>query len=768
MESLLADAAQRAGRYRSELPHRPVAPTPAALAGLNRFDEPLPDEPSDPWATLALLDEAGSPATVASSGGRYYGFVTGGSLPVALAANWLAGAWDQNTALPVMSPVAARLHDVVTGWLIDILGLPSGTAVGFVTGSAMANTSALAAARDQQLARVGWDVQADGLFGAPGLTVVIGEHAHSTLVGALGVVGLGRRRVVTVPADDQGRMRADRLPGGVTGPAVICAQAGEVNTGAFDPFGPIIEWARDREAWVHVDGAFGLWALADPDRADLTAHLAEADSWAVDGHKWLNVPYDCGLCLVRRPEDLRRTFASAADYLPPDTGFEAMHHTPQASQRARQIEVWAALRCLGRRGVADLVARSCDHAVAMATQLRRGGLEVVNDVVLNQVLVRATQRPVDHGPGRRGPGRRDLLVRADCVEGPTCHADQHLGLGDDGGGRRGQRSRHHRRVRGAHRLAVVNLSRPLLRTARTAGAAMVVVAALLTASCSSGTKAPSSGSATTSTVWLCQPGRAGDPCADRFTATAIASGGSRSPATIPGLPDPSTASQFDCFYVYPTVSDDPAGNTSLSVQKVEIDAAAAQGSPFSPVCNVWAPMYRSQTSSTVERGLAGNTSLMSSTFAVAYDSLLSAWNDFVAHDDQGKPIILIGDSQGSAILIHLISTVIEHAPAVLARLVVAIIVGGNLQVPSGRTVGATFRAVPLCTSARQTGCAIAFSAYPSEPPIDSLFGRPSQGVSLQSGQSATQGQQVASQPRPLSVGPRPPWTPSSRRSPRPR
>jgi glutamate/tyrosine decarboxylase-like PLP-dependent enzyme len=253
----------------------------------------------------------------------------------------------------------------------------------------MANTAALTAARDQQLARAGWDVQADGLLGAPELTVVAGEKAHSTLIKALGLIGLGRNRVCRVPADDQGRMRADLLPKDVTGPAVICVQAGEVNTGAFDPFPGVVEWARQRGAWVHADGAFGLWALADPSRAHLTAGLADADSWATDGHKWLNVPYDCGIALVRRPGDLRRSFASVAGYLPGDTGFEAMHHTPQASQRARQVEVWAVLRTLGRQGVTDLITRTCDHAQTMATRLRQAGLEVLNDVVLNQVLVRA-------------------------------------------------------------------------------------------------------------------------------------------------------------------------------------------------------------------------------------------------------------------------------------------------------------------------------------------------------------------------------------------
>ncbi len=389
VQALLGDAAQRAGRYLAGLDERRVAPDDAALAGLARFDEPLPETSGDPAATLALLDEAGSSATVASAGGRYFGFVIGGSFPVAVAAAWLATAWDQDVALPVMSPVGARLHDVVTAWLADLLGLPAGTASVFVSGASMANTTALAAARDYQLARAGWDVQADGLFGAPELTVVIGERAHSTVVKALGLLGVGRDRVRRVPADDQGRMRADGLPDDVTGPAVICAQAGEVNTGAFDPFPAVHEWAQQHQAWMHVDGAFGLWALADPSRSHLTAGLTGADSWATDGHKWLNVPYDCGIALVRRPGDLRRSFAAAAGYLPPDDGFEPTNHTPQSSQRARQVEVWAVLRTLGRRGVTELIIRTCGHAQVMAACLSQAGLEVVNDVVLNQVLVRA-------------------------------------------------------------------------------------------------------------------------------------------------------------------------------------------------------------------------------------------------------------------------------------------------------------------------------------------------------------------------------------------
>lgn len=391
-DALLAEAARRARRYVDGVDQRPVTPSPAALADLHRFDEPLPDSPSDPLETLALLDDAGSPATVASTGPRYFGFVTGGTLPIALASAWLGSAWDQNAALPMMSPIAARLHDVTRGWLVSLFGLPDTTEVAFVTGATMANATALAAARDHQLARLGWDVQQDGLAGAPALAVVVGDRAHSTLLKALGLIGLGRGRVHRVPADDQGRLRAELLPD-VAGPVIVCAQAGEVNTGAFDPFPQIASWVHDRGGWLHVDGAFGLWALADPTRAHLVRGLREADSWATDGHKWLNVPYDSGMVLLRNPENLRRSFGSVAGYLPPAGGFEAMHHGPESSQRARQIDVWAVLRSLGRAGVADLVAGACARAHRIGEVLADAGLEVLNDVVLNQVLVAAGPDP---------------------------------------------------------------------------------------------------------------------------------------------------------------------------------------------------------------------------------------------------------------------------------------------------------------------------------------------------------------------------------------
>ena len=386
---LLALAAERAISYHQTLDARSVAPAPEAVARLSALGGPLPETPRSPGETFALLDEVGSPATVATTGGRYFGFVTGGALPVTVAANWLASAWDQNAALAVMSPTAAELERIAIGWLLDALGLPAASAGALVTGATMANFTGLAAARHAVLRRVGWDVEADGLFGAPPITVVVGAEAHTTLHKALALLGLGRSRVVTIPVDGQGRMRSDALPDPATisGPAIVCLQAGNVNTGAFDPAREILPWARDLGAWTHVDGAFGLWAAVAPARAALMAGFAEADSWATDAHKYLNTPYDCGLAFVRDPEALRSAMVATAAYLPTADQRDPMHYTPESSRRARGVEIWAALRTLGRSGVADLVERCCRHAARFAEGLRAAGYSVLNDVVLNQVLV---------------------------------------------------------------------------------------------------------------------------------------------------------------------------------------------------------------------------------------------------------------------------------------------------------------------------------------------------------------------------------------------
>jgi len=384
--TLLSSAADRAQHYLDRLPERRVAPAPTDTAGLAAFDIPLPDGPTDPEQVLAELDEHGSPATVASAGPRYFGFVTGGSLPAALAANWLAAAWDQNVAYLVMSPTAAKLETVALRWLVDLLGLPAGTGAGFVTGATMANFTAIAAARHALLARMGWNVEAEGLFGAPPITVVVGAEVHASMVKALGLAGFGRERVVRVPVDGQGRLRTEALPR-LSGPTLVCVQAGNVNTGAFDPVGEVCAAAHAAGAWVHVDGAFGLWAAAAPARAHLAAGLAEADSWGTDAHKWLNVPYDSGLAFVRDPEALRAAMSVSAAYLIQGDTREPAQFTPELSRRARGVEIWAALRSLGRQGLAELIERNCRQAARLAEGLRAAGCEILNEVVLNQVLV---------------------------------------------------------------------------------------------------------------------------------------------------------------------------------------------------------------------------------------------------------------------------------------------------------------------------------------------------------------------------------------------
>jgi len=390
MRELLENTAQRAISYLEGLEERGVAPTPAAVAKLATLDQPLTEAPTAPEDVIKLLDEVCSPATMAMAGPRFFGFVIGGSLPVTVAANWLAGAWDQNSGLFTPTPATAQLEQVALNWLLDLFKLPSSCGGAFVTGATMANFSALAAARHALLKRAGWNVEADGLFGAPPITVVVGEEAHPTLFKSLGLLGLGRNRVTRVPVDAQGRMHADAIPsfhGPTAGPTIVCVQAGNVNTGAFDPFSEICARAHEAGAWVHVDGAFGLWATAAPSTAHLAAGLAAADSWATDFHKWLNVPYDSGIAIVREADALRAAMAITADYLPTSEFRNPSDFTPELSRRARGIEVWAALRSLGKQGVAELVERNCRQARRFAEGLETAGFEILNDVVLNQVLV---------------------------------------------------------------------------------------------------------------------------------------------------------------------------------------------------------------------------------------------------------------------------------------------------------------------------------------------------------------------------------------------
>lgn len=387
MQELLADTAVRAARYLAELDQRSVSPSRESVRRLELLGGPLPEGPSDPSEILALLDEVGSPATVATAGGRYFGFVIGGTLPAALAANWLAGAWDQNAAMQVMAPGAAKIEEIVREWTLDLLGLPPASGVGFVTCTTMANFSGLAAARSALLERSGWNAEEDGLFGAPPIRVVVGGEVHLSVLRALTMLGMGRSRVITVPSDGQGRMRADLLPP-LDAQTVICMQAGNVNTGAFDPAREICRRSREAGAWVHVDGAFGLWGAVSPAYASLLTGVTEADSWAIDCHKWLNVPYDSGIVVVREAEHLRRALsAGTAAYLAQSPGREPWQFTPDASRRARGVELWAAMRSLGRRGLREMIERNCRQAKRFAQRLEAAGFLVLNDVVLNQVLV---------------------------------------------------------------------------------------------------------------------------------------------------------------------------------------------------------------------------------------------------------------------------------------------------------------------------------------------------------------------------------------------
>jgi glutamate/tyrosine decarboxylase-like PLP-dependent enzyme len=385
-EAVLRVAADRCCQYLREVQHRRVAPAGEALAGLAHFHEPFPEKPCDPADTIALLHQFGAPATVATTGGRYFGFVIGGTLPAAVAASWVANVWDQNAAFRVMSPIAAELEDVVLHWICEVFGLPGNCGGGLVTCATTANFTALAAARQALLAKQGWNVADDGMFGAPPIRVVVGEEVHASVFKALTMAGFGRKRLTMVTADEQGRMRAEKLPR-LDGNTLVCIQAGNVNTGAFDPAGAICERAREAGAWVHVDGAFGLWAAVSPKYRHLLAGFELADSWAMDAHKWPNINYDSGIVLVREAPVLRRAMTISGAYLQSGTSREPTHQTPEASRRARAVELWAGLKSLGRSGLAELIDRTCAHALRFADGFRQAGYEILNDVVINQVLV---------------------------------------------------------------------------------------------------------------------------------------------------------------------------------------------------------------------------------------------------------------------------------------------------------------------------------------------------------------------------------------------
>jgi glutamate/tyrosine decarboxylase-like PLP-dependent enzyme len=384
-DELLRRAAEAAIAYLEAVDERPVRPDPAA--DLGPLGGPLPRGPTDPEHVLRLLDDVAAPATMAMAGPRFFGWVVGGSYPVALAADWLTSAWDQNAMAAAATPGTVALEAAALRWVVEATGLPEGTWGAFATGTTMAHVAALGTATTAVLGRAGWDPVADGLFGAPPVTVVVGDEVHPSLLKALGILGLGRDRVVRVPVDGQGRLRAEMLPV-LEPPAILCLQAGNVDTGAFDPMAEVVDAAREVGAWVHVDGAFGFWAAASPAFSHLTVGMERADSWATDAHKYLNVPYDAGIVLVRDASALERAMSVSAAYLPPgEIGRDPVLYSLELSRRARGVPTWAVLRTIGRSGVAELVERTCALARRFADGVRAAGFEVLNEVVLNQVLV---------------------------------------------------------------------------------------------------------------------------------------------------------------------------------------------------------------------------------------------------------------------------------------------------------------------------------------------------------------------------------------------
>ena len=391
-ERALSDAFGLALDYLAALPERHVGPTADAAEVRRRLGTQLPDEGEDAASVVDALAEAVDPGLVATAGPRYFGFVIGGALPAAVAADLLTGAWGQNAGLHALSPAAAAAEQVAGEWMLDLLGLPADASFGLPTGAGLGNAVGLAAGRHAVLARSGWDVELQGLYGAPEIQVVIGDEAHATLLTALQYLGLGRDRVQRVATDEQGRMRVDQLAklvGNSDQPLIVAAQAGNVNTGAFDPVGEIAEaLASHGNTWLHVDGAFGLWAQVSPGLRHLVNGVERADSWSTDAHKWLNAGYDCGFVAVRDPEAHRASMAASAAYLLRSDQRESWEYVLDSSRRARGFALYAALRSLGRSGVRELVERCCRLARRMADQLADGGAEVLNDVVLNQVLVR--------------------------------------------------------------------------------------------------------------------------------------------------------------------------------------------------------------------------------------------------------------------------------------------------------------------------------------------------------------------------------------------
>ncbi len=400
VRTLLTDTANRASDYLEQLDDMPVLPTEDLRVKVLDFDGPFPDEGMPAEEVIDELDRIGSKVAVASAGPRFFGFVVGGTLPAALAADWLTSTWDQCNYAPVISPLGIELELVAVNWIRELIGLPQSSRGVFVTGATMASFACLAAARHHLLEKLGWDVEEHGIWGAPRLTLVVSDQAHSSVGKSLAMLGLGRGDVIRVPTDDNGAMIADEVPV-VDGPAIYCVQVGNVDSGSIDPIAEICGRIRRATSWVHVDGAFGLWASVSPKYQHLLHGHHLADSWAVDAHKWLNVPYDSGVAFVRDPETLFRTFSTSASYLMDDRQKHIMSFlAPQLSRRARSIAVYAALRSLGRKGVIELVENCCRLAKLFADQLSDRGHTILNDVVLNQVLVKLN------------PERRDQIQEA--------------------------------------------------------------------------------------------------------------------------------------------------------------------------------------------------------------------------------------------------------------------------------------------------------------------------------------------------------------------
>jgi len=381
-------AYQASRDYISNLRGQPVMPTTEALEALKTLREPMPIEGNDPSSVIERLHEIGSPNTVVTTGGRFYGFVVGGALPVSIAANWLASTWDQNAGTWVLSPIAGQLEEIAGQWLLDLLDLPRDAVFGLVTGATMATFSSIAAARSAILRRNGYDVKSKGLMGAPPIRIIMSEEVHPTNKAALGYAGFGLDQIEYVPVDDQGRIKVESMPE-LDQLSIVMLQAGNINSGSFDNFEAICNQAKKVGAWVHVDGAFGLWARVSASKKHLTRGIDLADSWCVDGHKWLNLTHDSAIYFCRDAEAVNDVFGVSATYLMRDDNRQGNNYTPELSRRARGVEFWVALNTLGQEGVTAIIEQSCAHATQFAEGLRGMGLTVLNDVVLNQVVFTA-------------------------------------------------------------------------------------------------------------------------------------------------------------------------------------------------------------------------------------------------------------------------------------------------------------------------------------------------------------------------------------------